>query len=199
MLDRPAFWAVHLGLALGDGLDAALAALFGVPLGLLRGTYLRLTDDDGQPEFTVAAALAIRYRRQDVRYLLLPPDDEPIVLGVAEGVPDGPGLSWAELTGVAFRQAGPVSRARALLLLAPMLGDAGVPRGPLAQALRTVGVTGDADTVAARIAAAQPTTWRTVDGVRSCDHPGSTRNPDSARALPAQQRASVSALLDPGR
>ncbi|MEU4560635.1 hypothetical protein AB0F72_19840 [Actinoplanes sp. NPDC023936] len=220
LLQRPAFWAVHLGIALGCGLDDDLAALFGVDARLLRGTYLRLTDDAGWPVLPAGDGAAVVYRNDEqiVDYLLLPPGGDPITIAEAEGVPDGPALSWPELSGLAARVPDPLSRAHALLLLAPLLGDAtaaplpgdataaGVapPLGDvtaagavLRAALRTAGVTGDGTAIAARIVAARPARWRAEDGVRICDHPGSVRHPGGSRAAtPAGLRA-ISAALNP--
>ncbi|MEU4689308.1 hypothetical protein [Actinoplanes sp. NPDC023714] len=208
LLRRPAFWAAHLGVACGAALDEDLAALFGAGLGLIRGTYLRLTDDAAEPVLPAGAGLAVVYRNDDqiVDYLLHPPGAAPITLAEADGVPDGPALSWPELSGLAARAPDPVGRAHTLLLLAPVLGDtaaasapSGDPAAALSAALRTAGVTGDTPAIAALLVAARPATWRTEDGVRICDHPGSTRNPDGPRALSPEQRATVSALLTPPR
>ncbi|MBB2948177.1 hypothetical protein FB565_007960 [Actinoplanes lutulentus] len=227
LLDRPAFWAVHLGLSLGDELDDALAALFGAGLGLIRGTYLRLTDTAGWPVFDAGGGLSVVYRNEEVDYLLSTGGGGTITLGVAEGVPDGPGLSWPELQAVATQQPDELTRARTLLLLAPLLGDSSLliteqahlpghsssaepaglsdrpgpvgltSRAVLARALRCVGVAGDVTTVAGRLVAAQPARWRDEAGVRVCDHAGSTRNPHSARALTSDDLRTVSTLLSP--
>ncbi|MGX6606571.1 hypothetical protein ACWKSP_31275 [Micromonosporaceae bacterium Da 78-11] len=208
--DRPGFWAVHLGLALGDGLDQQLAELFGADLRAMRGTYLRLTDPDGWPVFRVdtsgGAQLAVVYRNvepeESVDYLLLPAAGEPITVAVAEGVPDGPGLSWPELLALAERQSGPAAQARTLLLLAPILGDVAASEpavvARLCGALRTAGVLGDVAEIAGRVTAAAPARWRTEDTTRCCDHPGSVRNPDSTRAgTPAVLRSISDALSAP--
>ncbi|WP_433833393.1 hypothetical protein ACQP2E_18755 [Actinoplanes sp. CA-015351] len=228
LLDRPAFWAVHLGLSLGDELDDELAALFGVGVGLIRGTYLRLTDTAGWPVFAAGGGLSVVYRNEEdeagVDYLLSTGGGATITLGVAEGVPDGPGLSWPELQAVAAQQPDELAQARTLLLLAPLLGDntllitgqvgsaeraelAGsdgrswppAPMSPavLAWALRRVGVAGDVTVIAGRLVAAQPARWRDEAGVRVCDHAGSTRNPHSARALTSDDLRTVSALVSP--
>ncbi|WP_229074789.1 hypothetical protein [Actinoplanes sp. DH11] len=205
LLTRPGFWAAHLGAALGEPLDAPVAALFGTDLGLVRGAWLRLTDSGGSPVFAAGAGLTVLYRNDDdpgVDYLLDVPGAGPVRIGYAEGVPDGPALSWPELAAVAARQADPLARARSLLLLAPVLGDspaAGAPAvAALAAALRTTGTGGDPGAVAARLAGAFPTRWQVRDGARVCAHPGSTRNPDAAAALPPEQLRAVSDVLTPG-
>jgi hypothetical protein len=260
LLTRPAFWAVHLGLSLGHDLDPDLAALFGVDLGLARGTYLRLTDAAGWPRFRIStpagAQVTVTYRNAETDYTLTPPAPVippttavtpapaataaaaatdalatvtppaaavtpppaptpaatpapalaavPITIGTAEGTPDGPALSWPELRALAVHHPDPTARAQTLLLLSPLLGaDRTAPADLLtaalllAAALHTTGVPGDATTIATRLAGAQPTTWRSVDGVRLCDHPGSTRNPAGNRTLSPQDQATVSHLLDP--
>lgn len=222
MLDRPGFWAAYLGPFLEAELDGELAALFGAPLGLIRGAYLRLTDPAGWPVFPVPlggdAALAVVFRNVEeqriddgdeydgdggeadsVEFLLLPGGDAgPIRLAVAEGPVDGPGISWAELVAVAARGGDAVGQARAMLLLAAMLGDVKAEVSQLAGALRTVGAGPGAETVAERLVAAAPAGWqRTVGATTVCDHPGSARNPGNWTALAAADLRTVAELLDP--
>ena len=201
LLRRPGFWAAHLGPGIADGLDEDLAALFGAPLPAVRGTYLRLIDPAGWPVFPIdlggGARLAVVYRNfeedEAVDYLLIPAGGPAVLLAVAEGAADGPGLSWAELGTVAARQPDPAAQAQAMLLLAPILGDERAEPARLAAALRTAGVGGDPDTVAARLAAAAPARWRDTGGVNVCDDEDSSRHPHGA--LTDDERRTVSVLL----
>jgi hypothetical protein len=197
LLRRPAFWAVHLGLALGHDLGDDLAALFGVPRGLIRGTYLRVTDTPGFPQFDIStpagAVLTVTYDHTETTYALTPPHAAPITIGAADAVPDGPALSWPEWQALAAH------RPHTRLLLAPLLGDDSAPEAAthLDAALRAAQIPGHTSEIAAALAAAQPTTWRADNGVRLCDHPGSTRNPAGNRTLPPAAQAAVSQLLTP--
>jgi hypothetical protein len=205
LLSRPGFWAAFLGPILGADLDGELAELFGVPLGLIRGCYRRLTDTAGWPVFLVglndASALGVVFRNADeeeaVDFLLLPGGGvDAIRVALAEGSVDGPGISWEELVAVADRQPDPLGRAQAALLLAAMLGDGLAEPARLAAALRVVGVGGGAEAIADRLVAAAPAEWRrSGDGLTVCDHAGSARNPDGRGALPAGDLRTVSELL----
>ncbi|GAA1654154.1 hypothetical protein [Actinoplanes couchii] len=159
LLDLPGFWPAHLGGHLMLDLDEA-AAFFGDDPVQTRLTYDRLTDTAAWPVFFCdagnGARLAVVYRNFDedhgVDYLLLPDGGPAITVGVDEGGFSGRGLTWTEVAGIAGRQPGERARATVLLLLAPALTRiAADAEDQLAAALRTVGVTGDAAVIAARI------------------------------------------------
>ncbi|MBO3743965.1 hypothetical protein [Actinoplanes flavus] len=162
LLDLPGVWGAHLGPHLMDPMED-VAALFGTPYDDLRDAYQRLTDHATWPVFTFDtgrdARLAIVYRNVDedegVDYLLVPYGADAVVFGVDEGGPFGRGLTWAEATGLADRSADPLTGARLLLLLAPMITYFGAPDtdvvARLADALRAVGVPGPAEAIAERI------------------------------------------------
>ncbi|GIF16644.1 hypothetical protein [Actinoplanes teichomyceticus] len=160
LLDLPGFWAAHLDLV-GLDLDEELAELFGDRLADIRATYDRLTDLRTWPVFPVdlgdRGRLAVVYRNFDgdlgVDYLSSPGAGRDYqVIASSDG---GGSLSWAEIVAAADHQPDPLSRARALLLLTPMLYD--TPPDPaaaidrLADALRTAGVAGDVTAIAGRI------------------------------------------------
>jgi hypothetical protein len=164
LLGRPGFWAAHLGDPLLLDLDDELAELFAVPLPAIRETYARLTDLTAWPIFPVelgaGARLAVVYRNFDedlgVDYLRVPgPGATCVRIAAYEGGPDGPGIGWDELISAADRQATPLDSARALLLFLPVVteveaaGDEATDR--VARALRTVGITGDVEDIAARL------------------------------------------------
>jgi hypothetical protein len=209
LLDRPGFLPAHLGEVLEADLDDELALLSDERLGAVRAIYGRLTDSSAWPVFLIdlggGARLAVVYRNFDedegVDYLLVPGDGEDCIqIATVEGALDGPGISWHELISVADRQPTALDQARALLLLAPILGDAAAESSEavtrLADALRVVGVTGQVVTVAEAIVAAAPAGWRrTADGVSVCDDEDSTRNPISRAALKPAELRIVSDLL----
>lgn len=157
MLTRPGFWAVHLLPVLEAELDEEYAELFGVGVRDMRGTYRRLTDDAAWPVFPVplgdGQVVAAVYRNvveeEDLDFLLVPQDgSDCVALAV-------PGLSWAQLCAAAERADDP---ATALLLLAPALGDDAALEpsvvAALTGALNAVGVAGDAEEIATRMAGA---------------------------------------------
>jgi hypothetical protein len=107
--------------------------------------------------------MAVVYRNftedQGVDYLVVPAaGGNCIKIATVEGALDGPGISWPELTAVVDRQPTAIERATALLLLAPILDDTAAESSEvvtrLADALRTVGVTGQVVTIAEAIVAA---------------------------------------------
>ncbi|MEU8214670.1 hypothetical protein AB0C47_02735 [Micromonospora taraxaci] len=212
-MDRPGFWAAHLVEALETDLDDELALLFDEELDTVRATYRPLTDTAAWPVFTIdlgsGARLVVVRRNVDedegVDYLLAPAGGANCVqIATVEGALEGPGLSWKELVAVADRQPSALAQARTLLLLAPMLGDAAAePSGAatrLADALRTVGVTGQVVTIAEAIVSVAPAHWhRTAEGVNVCDGEYSTRNPTSPVALKPADLRTVSDLLASGR
>jgi hypothetical protein len=162
LLDAPGFWPAHLGSHLVDPMDE-VAALFGDDPEAVEKTYARLTGHDTWPVFFFGtgrdARLAVVYRNfaedEGVDYLLIPDGADAVTFATDEGGQFGRGITWNELAALADRQPGDRSRATVLLLLAPMLTTVEVPddqaRARLAEALRTVAVTGDADLIAARI------------------------------------------------
>ncbi len=209
LLGRPGFWPAHLGEVLELDLDDELAGLFDERLDAIRSVHRQLTDAAAWPVFPIElggggrAAVVYRNFAEDtgVDYLVVPPGGGSCIrFATVEGAPDGPGISWPELAAVADRQPTPVGRATALLLLAPVLGDVAAASGEatarLAEALRVVGVTGQAGAVAEAIVAAFPAGWsRTADGITICGDEGSTRNPAGPAALPPVELAMVSALF----
>jgi hypothetical protein len=100
--DLPGFWAVHLT-------DPSAWPVFFVDLGnssRLAVVYRNFDEDEGQD------------------YLLIPGSAQAsIKIATLEGGPEGAGLWWPELKGIADRQPTEIERARTLLLLAPILGD----------------------------------------------------------------------------
>jgi hypothetical protein len=162
LLDAPGFWPAHLGSHLMDSMDE-VAALFGDDPDAVEHTYARMTGYDAWPVFTFDtgrdARLAVVYRNfaedEGVDYLLIPDGADAITFATDEGGQFGRGITWNELAALADRQPGERSRATVLLLLAPMLTTVEVPddqaRARLAEALRTVAVSGDADVIAGRI------------------------------------------------
>lgn len=209
LLDLRGFWPVHFIGILEADLDEDLARLFGVEVDVIRAAYRRLTDPAAWPVFFVDlggdARLAVVYRNvaedEGVDYLLLPrAGQDSMNIATLEGMLDGPGISWPELVAVSDRQPTTVARARTLLLLAPMLGDAAAESRTatdrIADALRTVGIAGQVGEIAKAIVGAAPAEWtRTADGVNVCDDESSSRNPDSRAALSPAELRTVSDLL----
>ncbi|MEU7652601.1 hypothetical protein AB0C44_09680 [Micromonospora taraxaci] len=213
LLDRPGFWAAYLVEAVEGDLDDELALLFDDELDTVRATYGQLTDSGAWPAFPVdlggGARLVVVRRNVDedegVDYLLVPADGANCVqIATVEGALEGPGLSWHESVAVADRQPTALAQARTLLLLAPVLGDTAAESSRavtrLADALRTVGVTGQVVTIAEAIVSVAPAHWhRTAEGVNVCDGEYSTRNPTSPVALKPADLRTVSDLLASGR
>jgi hypothetical protein len=211
-MDRPGFWAAHYLNQSVDEDDLA-AEVWGVPIETIREVMEQLTDPASWPAFEIGldgdAKLAVVYRNMDgdygVDYLLVPGSEQECVMVAAlEGHYRGPGISWPELSAVADRFADPLERARAMLLLGPMLGDVEAVEpeaiAELAEALRLTGGTGDVEGFARLIVSEnplwEPATWHTTDdGSTVCDEENSPRNPEGPMALKRDDLLMASQLL----
>ncbi|WP_328473834.1 hypothetical protein OHA21_13570 [Actinoplanes sp. NBC_00393] len=204
---KPGFWAEYWRQLLLPDEDDLLTEVWG-DTGDDLGDYL---GPHRWPVLTVdlrdGAQLAVVFRNLDydagVDFLVLPGGGrDAIEIAALDGHQTGPGLSWPELQGIAARQADPVRRAETLLLLAPAFGDeaADTPQAValFAEAMRTLGATGDVEKVAAAAVSDEVDFWghlRWQDGAPDCDY--APRNPDSVFALPEASRRLVTALLAP--
>jgi hypothetical protein len=208
ILAKPGFWACYLRtLMIPDPEDRLAAAwradadddLFDY-IDPDRWEVLRVGLRDG-------AGLAVVFRNLDedggVDYLVLPGGGaEAIPIAAIDGHQTGPGLSWPELAGIAARQADPVRRAQALLLLAPAFGDAAADNPEavalITGAMRTLGATGDVETAAAMLVSDEVDFWGHVAwaaGVPDSDL--APRNPGSYFARAEAERLQVIRLLAP--
>jgi hypothetical protein len=213
LLERPGFWAAYyLNQSVED--DKLLAQIWGVSRDVIRQMQDTLNESTTWHVFRVDlrddAGLAVVWRNFEddagVDYLVVPASAPYIRVATLEGEYEGPGISWPEIKAIARRSTDPLTRAQALLLLAPMLGDVEAANGDavdyVASALRHVGGGEDTETLAEMIVSEnlqwEPAQWRTTpDGLRVCDAESSPRNPDAPFALHASDLRTVTELFAP--
>jgi len=206
-LDQPAAWPALLW-ALG-GARAAIEA-FDVDPADVDVLLDRLGAAERWPVFTInldnGHGIYLVWRNfEDVSgwdYLLAGRDfADPVALAQLDGHFRGPGMCWAEVVKVANQAPAPLDRARRLLLLLPMLGDADLPiesTNLVSAALAQVGAQRNQDTVAAELLAGSRRfwgnpSWDEHNGFTICLGHHSFRGPS---ASPHLLRAVSSALGD---
>ncbi|MFI2210750.1 hypothetical protein [Streptomyces sp. NPDC020141] len=213
-LDLPLFWPCHLGSGL-VGEEAQEAAL-GPDWDDAQDLCSRMFDAEEWPVFTVGLrsghAVHVVYRNREgdrgVDYLLMHPSwQEAVTLAVDDGHFRGPGLCWPELASAADQAAptGVTDPDARLLLLFPMLGDAGVPESAaarLASALAALTLAEDPARLARLLLRNQgqweSANWTRRDGEWICDGSHSFRDPSNAFALTPAQTAAVSSAFAAG-
>ncbi|MBM2616096.1 hypothetical protein JIG36_11065 [Actinoplanes sp. LDG1-06] len=209
LVERPGFWAWYWRELLIPDDENALTEVWGadgddirVMLDFASWPVLRMDLDHG-------AELAVVFRNLEddggIDFLILPPGGgDAVEIAALDGHQTGPGLSWAELKAVAQRQATSTRRAQTLLLLAPAFGDeaADTPEAValIAQAMRTLGATGDVEKVAEAAVSDEVQFWGHIPweaGVPDGEY--APRNPAGAFALPEASRRLAAELLAPSR
>ncbi|MBC6456542.1 hypothetical protein [Actinomadura sp. HBU206391] len=214
-LDEHLFWLGHLHSCAGS--EEAEELLFGPDYEASGEFHLQMNDTADWPTFTLALTAGHRFHivcrtfedDPGTDYLLHHPDwEQAELLAADEGHFMGPGLSWPELTAIAFNgqpggsAADPHAR---LLLLLPALGDDDLPDDApaiLAPALADRTAVPDPGRLAELLLEGQgacgPAHWTTSDlGVRVNDGHYSFRNPANPFAPPPHRLAQVSAALTP--
>ncbi|MEU3740500.1 MULTISPECIES: hypothetical protein [unclassified Streptomyces] len=216
-MDEPGFWAAHLA-DLSEGFPAEA---FGVDAADAGAALERLHDRSAWPVFTVPLpggfAILVHYNSgeeftttdyflthqdwSDSRALVLAGDDQDRV---------GPGLCWPELAGLLTAPVGAAGvtdpHARLLLLL-PVLGDAGAPPeavDAVVEALVGQGAPPGCEPLARRLLEGHPMwgaeTWTYDVDERSwiCDGAHSPRQVPLGEHLPRVQRVGLDAVLTGG-
>lgn len=135
LLAREGFWPAYYfcqGLCVEEDGDVVLPS-FDVPEETVHEVIGEFANPEAWPVFTVpvseSAEICVATRNyeedQGFDYLVCCEGLEPsIQIAALEGCGYGPGISWPELQGIVDRTPDPLRRAHALLLLAPMYGDA---------------------------------------------------------------------------
>ncbi|GAA1778424.1 hypothetical protein [Luedemannella helvata] len=160
LLERPGFWPVYLAYMSGAVLDTSEA--FDVPESARLEMEQALLDETRWPVLSVRLTPARNWWRWlRIVNRNIPGDGGLDVLVTSDlggsavriaGLGDyyGPGLCWEELSALADMPDPTLSREQRLLLALPYMADGVVPddaRTVVAAALRTVGATGNVDTL----------------------------------------------------
>jgi hypothetical protein len=135
LLAREGFWAAYYfaqGMCVEEDGDIVFPS-FEVSEEIVHEALGDLADPEAWPVFTVPVSdsaeicVVARNYAEDYGfdYLVCREGLEPsIQVAALEGCGYGPGISWHELRGIVDRAPDPLRRAQAMLLLAPMYGDA---------------------------------------------------------------------------
>lgn len=141
LLAREGFWSAYYfcqGLCVEEDGDVVFPS-FDVAEETVHDVIGEFANPEAWPVFTVPVSVPVRVSEaaeicvvtrnyegdQGFDYLVCREGLEPsIQIAALEGCGYGPGISWPELQGIVDRTPDPLRRAHALLLLAPMYGDA---------------------------------------------------------------------------
>ncbi|MEU4693702.1 hypothetical protein [Actinoplanes sp. NPDC023714] len=229
LVTTPGFWPAHLGDVVDD--EELLAEAWGVDEDTVRATYQRLSSSAAWPVFAVdlggGARLAAVWRNYDedaaMDFLIVPAGEQDcILLATVGGNHVGPGISWAELAGLAERaeraglaeraelagladrQPDPLRRAHVLLVFLPMMADEKASSKKAAKqvrkALKATGASGDLDELVEWLVSENacfgPVPWGRADGGTTiCEDVSSPRSPGGSAALEPASLRLVSDLL----
>jgi hypothetical protein len=206
------FLAAHL---LSQGVDEDLVfGAFETDERDLEDAYRQISKADFWPAYRVplrGGGILSAIRRNfpedtGVDYVLQAADDsEGIRIAAVEGSFVGPGISWPELLRVTWLgcAADPDARARQLLFMIAMLGDADAGTGAVAvvaEAFSVIGATGEVNALAQALVN-ENAMWElprwTIDATGSlvCDGHYSPRNNNGKVALSAQALADITWTL----
>jgi hypothetical protein len=185
LLERPGFWPVYLTYMGGEVYDTSAA--FDVPESERSDMERALLDRARWPVLSVRLTSATQrwWRWLRIVNRNMPGDGGLDVLVTSDlggsavriaglGEFYGPALCWEELHALADMPDPVLTREQRLLLALPFMGDGVVPadaRTVVAEALRSVGATGDVDTLVSDLVDPEmwgPGMWEIRHGVRMC-------------------------------